>query len=206
MVIYQYISLILYITYLVLAIYASSMIIYRKLDPVKSLSWIIVILLLPYIGLILYLFLGQNFRKRKIYDRKGAREERVKRIAANNQLRLLKSNPELLPIDLKKYEKLVMLNLRSSKSLITSDKQIDVYFSGKEALDSMYEEISKATQHIHLQSYIIEEDVIGKKFHKLLISKAKEGVEVRIMYDSVGCWSLSKQLINFLSQNRVEML
>lgn len=206
MVIYQYISLILYITYLVLAIYASSMIIYRKLDPVKSLSWIIVILLLPYIGLILYLFLGQNFRKRKIYDRKGAREERVKRIAANNQLRLLKSNPELLPIDLKKYEKLVMLNLRSSKSLITSDKQIDIYFSGKEALDSMYEEISKATQHIHLQSYIIEEDMIGKKFHQLLISKAKEGVEVRIMYDSVGCWSLSKQFINSLAQNGVEIL
>ncbi len=206
MLIFQYISLILYIIYIVLAIYASALIIYRKLDPVKSLSWIIVILLLPYIGLILYLFLGQNFRKKKIYDRKGAREERVKRIAANNQISELKNNPNLLTNDLKKYEKLIMLNLKSSKSLLAYDNSIDVYFSGREALDSMYEDISRAKQHIHLQSYIIEEDIIGKKFHKLLISKAKEGVEVRIMYDSVGCWGLSKQFISSLSQNGVEIL
>ena len=53
---WEMISVILYLSYLVLAIYASLAIIYKKLDPVKSLSWIVVILMLPYIGLILYIF------------------------------------------------------------------------------------------------------------------------------------------------------
>ena len=58
--------MILYVIYLLLAFYAAANIIYRKLDPVKSLSWVVVIFALPYIGLFLYTFLGQNFRKIKI--------------------------------------------------------------------------------------------------------------------------------------------
>ena len=67
----ELLSVILIFLYYVLAVYASSVIAYRKLDPVKSLSWIIVILLLPYIGLFLYLFFGQNFRKRNFDIRIG---------------------------------------------------------------------------------------------------------------------------------------
>ena len=53
---------------MVLAVFISTVLILRKQDPVKTLSWIMVLILLPYIGILLYLFVGQNFRKKKIYN------------------------------------------------------------------------------------------------------------------------------------------
>ncbi len=203
---WEYISVILYLVYLLLAIYASALIIYRKLDPVKSLSWIVVILLLPYLGLVIYLLFGQNFRKRKIFNRKGIRDERVRRIAANNQIKLLKSETDILPKYLEKNHQLIMLNLRSSKSLLGVNSSIELYLSGKDALDSMFEQITLAKQHIHLQSYIINSDKTGNRFKDILIKKALEGVEVRVIFDDVGCWSLSSEFKSDLLKNGVEML
>ncbi len=203
---WEFISLILYAVYLILAIYTSAAIIYRKLDPVKSLSWIILILLLPYIGLILYLLFGQNFRKRKIFSRKGIRDERVRRIAANSQLNKIKTNYSYLPGELQKYRNLIKLNLRSSKSTLGVNSSIKLFLTGKDALDEMYNSITEAKQHIHLQSYIIENDKIGKKFKDLLVKKANEGVEVRVIYDDVGCWSLGNEYKNDLIRSGVELL
>ncbi len=203
---WEYLSVILYLIYLLMAIYASGVIIYRKLDPVKSLSWIVVILLLPYIGLIIYLFFGQNFRKRKIFNRKGIRDERVRRIAANSQLKQLKTDKEYLPDHIKPYMPMIMLNLRSCRSTIGVNKKIDLYLSGKDALDAMLDEIKKAKQHIHLQSYIIEDDITGTRFKNLLIEKANQGVEVRVLYDDVGCWSLSSNFKNDFIKNGIEFL
>jgi cardiolipin synthase len=203
---WEYLSVILYLSYLLMAIYASAVIIYRKLDPVKSLSWIVVILLLPYIGLLLYLFFGQNFRKRKIFNRKGIRDERVRRIAANIQLKHLKTDKNYLPEHIKPFMPMIMLNLRSCRSTLGVNRKIDLYLSGKEALDAMLTEIKKAVQHIHLQSYIFEDDIIGTRFKNLLIEKASEGVEVRVIYDDVGCWGLTTDFKNDLIKNGVELL
>lgn len=199
-------SIILYLLYLAIAIYASIIIIYRKLDPIKSLSWIVVMLMLPYVGLFLYLFFGQNYRKRKIFNRKGVRDERVRRIFANNQLKHLRTNPSYLPSHLKPYKKLIMLNLRSSRSTLGTNSDIEIYFHGKDALDAMFSSISGAKQHIHFQSYIIDDDIIGNKLKNLLIEKAKEGIEVRVIFDDVGCWGLSSEYKSDLTKNGIELL
>ena len=51
-------------------------------------------------------------------------------------------------------------------------------------------EISKAKHHIHLQFYIFEDDPAGRLLRDLLIDKARQGVEVRLLYDDVGCWKV----------------
>ncbi|PKP37552.1 MAG: cardiolipin synthase [Bacteroidetes bacterium HGW-Bacteroidetes-14] len=203
---WEMISVILYLSYLVLAIYASLAIIYKKLDPVKSLSWIVVILMLPYIGLILYIFFGQNFRKTKIYNRKGVRDERFRRLNSFRQLKEFNSKPELLPDELQKYRKLINLNIRGNKSVLGVNSQIEIYFSGREALDAMLTSIGEAKQHIHLQSYIIEDDLTGNRFKDLLIEKAKSGVEVRLIYDDVGCWNLPAPFREQLIKAGIEVL
>lgn len=202
----QYISLIVYLVYLLLAIYAAANIIYRKLDPVKSLSWVIVIFALPYVGLFLYAFLGQNFRKIKIYNRKGVWDEKYRKKLSSAQLKKIESNSEELNNYLHEFKKIITLNLRGNQSLLGVNKDIEIYFSGKESLDNMLTAIENAGKHIHLQSYIIEDDVIGNRFKDLLIKKAKNGVEVRLMYDDVGCWSLPKQFSESLINAGVELL
>lgn len=206
MTVHESISLAFYLVYYVMAIVVSARIIYKRLDPVKSLSWVVVVLLLPYIGLLLYLLFGQNFRKTKIYNRKGVRDERYRRLLSYNQMKQFRQFPESVPLELQKYIKLVMLNLKGNGSIVGLNSEVELYFSGREALDSMYQSISQAKKHIHLQSYIIVEDHIGKKFRDLLMKKAVEGVEVRVMYDDVGCWGLSKSFSDKLKNAGVEVL
>lgn len=179
---------------------------YKRLDPVKSLSWIVVILFLPYIGLFLYLFFGQNFRKTKIYSRKGVRDERLRRLMSHRQMKLFRDSPESVPAELHKFRKLIFLNLNGNRSVVGKNSNVETFFSGKDALDSMYNSILEAKQHIHLQSYIIVDDTTGNRFKSLLISKAKEGVEVRIIYDYVGSWHLKKEFVEEMQQAGIEVL
>ncbi|MCK9305325.1 MAG: cardiolipin synthase, partial [Bacteroidales bacterium] len=114
--------------------------------------------------------------------------------------------PDSIPAELKRYIKLVMLNLKGNRSIVGLNSEVELYFSGREALESMYESISDAKKHIHLQSYIIEDDHTGKRFRDLLIKKALDGIEVRIIYDDVGCWGLSKGFTDKLRNAGVEVL
>lgn len=203
---WEFITVIFYLLYLAIALYTTGVIIYRRTDPVKSLSWIVIILFLPYIGLAIYLLFGQNFRKQKIFSRKGVRDERVRRVMAKKQLEEFYTNYNQLPENLKEFEKLITLNLRGSHSLLGVNSKISLYYTGRQALDQMYSAIEKANKHIHLQSYIIEDDFIGNRFKDLLIKKAKERVEVRVIYDDVGCWSLPKEFKKELTDSGIELL
>ena len=122
------------------------------------------------------------------------------------QMKLFNSKPETLPDELEEYRKLINLNLKGNKSLLGLNSNIEIYFSGKEALEAMYKSIDEARQHIHLQSYIIENDIAGNKIKDLLIEKARAGVEVRVIFDDVGCWNLPKTYINQLTAAGVEVL
>ncbi len=69
----------------------------------------------------------------------------------------------------------------------------------------MIDKMEKAWHHIHLQSFIIRDDKIGNRIKDVLIKKAAEGVQVRVIYDSVGCWHLSKKYIQELRRGGVEV-
>lgn len=196
----------LYAVNLVLSIVASALIIYKREDPVKTLSWVIVILAVPYVGLICYVFLGRNFRKEKMFNRKGSgdRSFRRQRLTRAEMDYYLETDPEALR--LKPFSKIIVQNFNSSRSLLLSAQGIQIYFSGKEALSSMIEAMEKAVNHIHLQSYILEEDRVGGVIRDLLIRKAKEGVEVRLMFDGFGSRKLSKRYLQQLQDAGVEIL
>lgn len=200
------ISISIYVVYYLLAIIASVRIMYKKLDPVKSFSWIVVILLLPYIGLILYILFGQNYRKTKIYNRKGVHDERYRRLISYQQMKLFDLNPESVPLELNQYRKLITLNIKGNKSLVGLNTNVEIYFSGRSALNAMYKSICEARQHIHLQSYIIEDDKVGNLFKDILIEKARQGVEVRVIYDDVGCWKLKRSYLEMLKSAGIEVL
>lgn len=174
-------------------------------NPVKSLSWSLVLIALPVIGLILYLFLGQNLRRSKIISKKSIKQ--VERI--NGYYEMLKKkfsiNDIVLPSALQSRRRLISLLYKNNHALYTTDNDVDVFFLGKDALDEMYQAIDEAKQFIHLQSYIFEKnDVVGKRFVDLLKRKASEGVEVRLLVDSVGSWSINKRFHHQMQEAGVE--
>lgn len=203
---WQVVSVVLYAMNMVLAIFISATMILRKQNPVKTLSWVVVLMLLPYFGVVCYLLFGQNFRKKKIYSRKGLADYAIRRAASNNQMELLRRNPGLLGNELAPFRKLIYQNLKNSHTIIEDNDSIEFYFTGSEALDAMYSEIEKATHHIHLQSYIIVDDRTGERFKELLVKKAREGVEVRVIYDGVGSLSLNSCFKEELEEAGIEVL
>ena len=202
---WQIFSAVLYIMNLFLAVYAATSMVMRRQDPVKTLSWVTVLILLPYIGLLLYFFFGMHYRKRRLYKFKGNAEYRYRKETSRYQSEFIKQNPQVLG-DLEPYKKIIFQNLRNSYTLVENNSSIDFFFSGKEALDAMYKAIEGAANHIHLQSYIFENDRTGARFAKLLMEKAAQGVEVRVIYDGVGSISLKKDFVDAMKRAGVEML
>lgn len=199
-------SAILYAMNMLIALYASVSMILRKQDPVKTLSWTAVMVLLPYLGIILYLTFGQNYRKKKMFSRKGLADLKTRQEICADEKDALDSFPEFLSGDMAQYRKLIYQNLRNSYSLIDFNNEIEFFFDGKSALDSMYDAMLLAEHHIHLQTYILEDDRIGNKFISLLMEKAKSGVEVRLMYDDVGSGGIGKSLRKQMRAAGIEVL
>ena len=191
---------------IVLILFVSFNLVFKKEESVKTLAWVMVMILLPYLGIVLYILIGRNFRKEKMFNRKGAGDIKMKRELCKGMLSEYIKDPSTMPEGIRQYERLVMLNLRSSNSMVTTSDDSLLYFSGKDALEAMYKDIGNARFHIHLQSYILEDDTIGNKFCNLLIKKVKEGVEVRVIVDGLGSRKLSRKFKKRLKEAGVEFL
>lgn len=200
------------ITYTVLVIInnliaftASLILIFKRRDPVKTLSWVLIMLLLPFIGIVAYFFFGRNFRKDKMFSRKGAGDVATRKELCNEMLKEL-TDAEKFPESVRPFRKLVIQNLRSAKSILSPNDTMDIFFSGKQAIEAMMREMRKAKQHIHLQSFILEDDATGQQFKEIMIAKAKEGVEVRLMFDGFGGRKLGRKYLSELADAGVEIL
>lgn len=149
-------------------------------NPVKTVSWVVMLIFLPYIGLILYIFFGQRYRKQKIISKKSIRS------IENNPAYLYEElNPEQYP---KECVQLIELLRNNNFHPVFSGNSVKLYTSGREKFDALFEDIRNARKHIHLEYYIIDKSKIGYELQHLLIQKAKEGVEVRVIYDDIGSW------------------
>ena len=209
--IWHYISYPFNALYIFIIIFIIILIILENGSPLKTISWILILVLLPIVGFILYFYIGRNFRKEKIFSRKGIEDyKHIEELSKKQIIDLQnKGNENIeLRIDNEKIKEkmnIMILLLNNSKALLTQYNKVDILNNGQETFDSILEAIEQAKEHIHLEYYIIEDDIIGNKFKDLLIKKAKEGLEVRLIYDDVGSWSLSKRYIRELENNGIEV-
>jgi cardiolipin synthase len=189
-------QVILSVIYLITVIFVCLLIIFQNRAPVKTLSWVLVIALIPVIGIILYFFFGQNYRKRKIFSRKGIVDSEQLHNTAIQQIESLDNRLETKSDMVKSKQHLMTLMLNNEKSVLTENNKITLLNNAEGTYSSMLEEIEKANHHIHLEIYRLNIDKIGNRFRDLMIKKAEEGVEVRIIIDDVGSWSFKKRYID----------
>jgi cardiolipin synthase A/B len=77
---------------------------------------------------------------------------------------------------------------------------------GTDTYESMFTEISKATDHVNVEFYIIEDDEVGRRFAGLLMERQAAGVQVNVIYDSVGCFATPKEYFDRLRDAGVSVL
>ncbi|MBK5203073.1 MAG: cardiolipin synthase [Prolixibacteraceae bacterium] len=186
--------------YIITVVFIAVFIILENRSPLKTVSWVLVILLLPIAGIIFYMFFGQEYRKKKMFSHKGLKNiERIKEIT-QKQLNKLPANIGSFGHDIYEKRHLINLLMANDNAFLSDNNEVTVLKNGDECFPSIFQAIEKAKHHIHLEYYIIGDDKIGNQLRELLIRKAREGVEVRVIYDDVGTWKLSKKYIRSLKE------
>ena len=193
------------LVFLVTAIPVAVMIILEKRSPFKTIAWILVLILIPLIGLVFYLFFGQEYRKQKLYSRRGIKSLSKIRKLSIKQLREIEHTDLQLTADVLEKKNIIRLLLNNSDSLLTTGNQCKILNNGTETFREIFAAIKSARHHIHLEYYIIDDDKIGNQLKDLLIKKSKEGVEIRMIIDDVGCWDLKEKFLDELRESGIEI-
>jgi len=106
---------------------------------------------------------------------------------------------------IREKENIIRLLLNNSNSILTTGNKLKILTNGDETFKTIFKAIEKAEHHIHLEYYIFSDDKIGNQLKELLINKSTQGVEVRLILDDVGSWSLSKKFIKEMLVNGIEV-
>ena len=198
-------QIILSVLYLITILFVCLIIIFENRAPVKTLSWVLVIALVPFIGILLYFLFGRNYRKRKIFSRKGLVDSEYLANAAIQQIEELDSRLESKSKKIRSRQHLMTLMLNNERSVLTDNNRIILLRNATETYEAMLEEIRGAEHHIHLEVYRFEIDKTGNEFIDLLIKKAAEGVEVRIIIDDVGSWSFKRRNVDEIRKAGIQI-
>jgi cardiolipin synthase len=191
------VSMILYINAAIIII----TIVFIKPRPVKSIYlWIAAFLLLPVIFVVVfYIFFGRDYHRQKLFKNKWVKDANV--------VKLLREQRENLVLTSESYVKslhenveLARMLIKTNNSFVTMDNEVRYINEGDEFFKALFEEISKAKRFIHVEMYIIRNDELGKKLAHELAIKAKEGVEVKLLYDAVGCNGLPRKFFKELRE------
>ena len=183
------VTILLVVLYVYTSISTISVLLLENRNPVKSISWVLVMLFLPFIGLWLYLLFGQDYRKKKIISKKSIRSV-IDRPVASFDIEKLDTS-----LMTENQLNLVKMLYRNSEAAGYAFNKIDIYIDGKSTFEALFEAIRQAKDHIHIQFFIFENDRISNQLRELLILKAKEGVRVRMIYDYWGSFNLSKKYL-----------
>ncbi len=172
---------------------AITIVFFERRDPRTIWTWLLVLYFIPVLGFFLYLLIGQDMRKSRMFKNKEL-EDAIQSAVLKQEQRV--KNKAIFSHDngeMSRYHDLVMYNLTAAKSVYTDDNEVEIYTDGKEYFARLYEDMKNAKEFIHIQSYIIKNDELWQALEPLLAQKVKEGVEVRILYDSMGCRSMRKR-------------
>ncbi|MDO6819343.1 cardiolipin synthase [Zobellia sp. 1_MG-2023] len=169
-----------------LVIVLSFFILLKNKNPVKTLSFLFALAVLPFLGLIVYYLFGQDYRKSKIFEKKYFLDnQKIKEWRANFRLDSSEREDfeETYGEGIFKVYKLLKNN---EKAVLTFDNNVEILINGEEKFKRLFQDLKNAQTHIHLEYFVLFDDELGNKLISILMDKAKSGVKVRLVYDDVG--------------------
>ena len=184
----------LYWMYMVLAVVTAFSVVLNNRVPVKTLAWVLVILGIPFLGLFVYYVFGRDYRRRRLINRRSLTQIQKKCFSVYNRAKVVDGVPE-------HYVSLVKFFRNVADAYPTANNSVEIIQDGASFFSRLIREIYAAKDHIHVQFYIFMDDAMGRLLRDVLIDKAREGVEIRLLYDDVGCWRVDG---NFFEEMRCE--
>lgn len=168
-----------------------------KRQPAKTLAWILVLVFVPLAGTALYLFFGRNTRKMRYISRHS-----LDQITRRSLLGSARQHELHVPEPLRR---LVQMLATQSEAMPFKDNEVQVFTDGHSLFAALLKAIARARVHIHITTYIFDDDPLGRLVADALIAKAREGVEVRVIYDDVGCWRTPRKFFERMREEGVDI-
>ena len=171
----------------------------RNID--NTLTWIVILVLVPPVGFILYAMFGRSIAKKNMFSVKEKEDKVIKD-------KILESYVEIesnLDPYLDENKDIIYTLANSNNAHFTADNDVDIYPESNMFFNSLLEELKKAEEYINIQFYIFKDDRIGKEIIEILKEKAQSGVEVRLLYDAVGGRNLSRKAVKEMKEAGVQV-
>jgi len=166
---------------------------FQRKDPKSVWAWLLILYFIPIIGFVFYLLIGTDMHKKKMFRTKEIED---KLSDAIRRQEIIIKNSELAEVypELANYSDLVLYHLRVSEAILTDDNRVDFFTDGREKFAALVKDFKCAQKSIHIQYYIIGDDELFGAIREILREKIKEGVEVRILFDAMGCRKVRRGL------------
>ena len=187
----------LYIVYAVLVLSSIFVVISENRNAAKSLAWILALIFLPVLGLLLYLLFGQSLRRETMLS-KSNREKLF------NSNKLPDVDIDALPFS-ENNKQLIKMCSRLEASRFYPGNDVRVYVRGNDKFEDLLFDIRNAQKFIHIQYFIFRDDVLGRRISDALIEAAERGVEVRLLYDDMGCFTVNRRIFKKMAQHGIEV-
>ena len=172
--------------FLINVIFSFLIIFFQRRNPTTVWAWLLLLYFVPILGFVLYLILGQNFRKDRMFKMKEIEGE-IKYAVRRQEESIYRKRLRLRDPELERFKSLILYNLNEGEAVLTDNNDVRIYTDGREKFHALLNEMDHARNYIHLQYYIIRGDELWKEIEEVLIRKAKQGVEIRVLFDSMGC-------------------
>lgn len=173
----------------------------RNIDT--TVAWILILSTLPAVGFVLYFAFGRGVRKDNMFKIKEKEDKLLKSNILDTQVKL--QRPCNFDPSVVNHRDMIYALANSNNAHYTNNNDVDIYEKSKDFFDSLLEELKKAKNYINIQFYIFKDDEIGNEILDILLQKASEGVEVRLLYDAVGSRLFSDKSINKLKNGGVKV-
>ena len=190
-------KVILFGVYQVIVILTIIHVVLDNRQPAKTMAWALVIWFVPVVGIVLYLFFGVNTRKERLISQRS-----LDMLSKRLMLEFVEQRDLHLP---EEYKPIIDLFVNENFSLPFRDNEVKIHTDGYSFFHTLLKEIASAKDHIHLDMYIFEDDALGNLVRDALVAKAREGVEVRLIYDDVGCWNVSNRFFERMREEGIEV-
>ncbi len=187
----------IFILYQVVVILAVIHVLMDNRQPAKTMAWALVIYFVPVVGIIAYIFFGVNTRKERKVSRRS-----MDALTKRSMLGFVEQRGLSLP---EAQKPLIDLFVNESFSLPFSGNDVQALTDGYQFFPALLRDIASATSHIHIDIYIFEDDPLGLLISDALVAKSRQGVEVRIVYDDVGCWNVRARFFERMRREGIEV-
>ncbi len=190
------------------------MVFFERRNPTSTWAWMIVLMLMPFLGFIIYMVFGQDVRKHRTFSVKAKKDNEIKnaffssyegglyRKLMGSQMKAIKDHENILEESVRDtFLDMVYHNLNCDESALLEENDVKIYHEGQKKFEDLIKDIRSAKTHIYIEYYVIRNDELGKRIIFELAEKAKEGIKVQLLYDGMGCLKLPKKFFDPLVNN-----